>query len=907
MNTSNSFIFHLLLLSFFFALVDTGSSLEAQNFTIRVSSGEDVGEVLQDHLPKRFISSFQNRKFILCPSHIKSDGMTRAIAILAKKFEKQNFSQSVAEEKQFDANSYKLDECDHNGATAVLNALEFLQVDEEFIDKLTASYEARFGMTSEKAFTRAIMRENFSTLFDHDSELADQTRPFPKDLKEMGRFCLSDYYKTYLEELRKPTTEAKRKLALRFLQSTCTNNFLTNPLDQESLQKLEIVSGSKGDTVNFLAHKLDRTSTELGRVSLYAKLAQGNSSVDGCEQQRAVVEYLIARAEFCETLSKEYQIIQRSESVVLNFWNDRDYQVANFRQMLYPMSSSLISALSEKITDICNASPSTSKILQVGLGVAGIGCTVCMIKNHGISLKTDINQLISSKLTVAAVVGGAFAVAKIFSSLDSLQSTCRDIPDQLNAYFLPRLVYRLQLMHLALYLKAAKDLQQALMKAKQDGGSMPKKLLDLLETLSVLDKAVFENKVRKAVEQIREIQADTKHLIPAILLAPLQKLVSLDENSLLNDLLNATDAIQHALEEHEKGKKQSNGSVPKNLLCAIQTLIDLTNKQSLYVLLDNLEAFETEALSGNLELPTLWQSLFSSQWLKFGLVISCYKQVLQNKHLLLPVIGALGELDAQLSIAKLYSEHKDKGTKFCIPKFTSSEQPYLSITHGWNPMIKSNQPTPNSITLGGKVKKQLALITGPNTGGKSTMVKSAIIGCVIAQSFGIAPCDSLELTPFRCMRAYLNIKDNLAGGQSLFDSCVARVKAIISAVDVTAKQQGHSLAVFDEPYNGTNPSDAEEHTFALLKSFAQKTGAITLATTHFTRVAGHLKDDVDNYHIPVSRNNHTGELNRTFSLTEGVCSVSVANDILRENKMPKEIMQIAERYRNEVINRHAVN
>ena len=92
-----------------------------------------------------------------------------------------------------------------------------------------------------------------------------------------------------------------------------------------------------------------------------------------------------------------------------------------------------------------------------------------------------------------------------------------------------------------------------------------------------------------------------------------------------------------------------------------------------------------------------------------------------------------------------------------------------------------------------------ALLTGPNKGGKSTVLRALSISVLLAHTYGCAP-GYLTLTPFHKMFVCLK-PDDLPGSKSRFER---EIEFTSNTLKLTEK----SLVFIDELYHSTNPPDA---------------------------------------------------------------------------------------------------
>ena len=118
------------------------------------------------------------------------------------------------------------------------------------------------------------------------------------------------------------------------------------------------------------------------------------------------------------------------------------------------------------------------------------------------------------------------------------------------------------------------------------------------------------------------------------------------------------------------------------------------------------------------------------------------------------------------------------------------------------------------------------LLSGPNTGGKSVLLKAAGLAVALAQSGIIPPVGPGSLLPV-CRRIFSDIGDrqSIAASLSTFSAHVTLLREILDHAD-----EG-SLVLLDEIGSGTDPAEGAALAAAALVALTRR-GALTIATTH---------------------------------------------------------------------------
>lgn len=266
-----------------------------------------------------------------------------------------------------------------------------------------------------------------------------------------------------------------------------------------------------------------------------------------------------------------------------------------------------------------------------------------------------------------------------------------------------------------------------------------------------------------------------------------------------------------------------------------------------------------------------------------GRVLAAYQLMHEVKDEFIGALETAGEIDAYLSTAKLYKEHASKRVRYTFVEFAESDTPFIKATNFWNPFIDTDIVVPNSLEQGDNQQNNI-ILTGPNTGGKSTILKGIGINILLAQTFGIAPAEQLILTPFANINCYLNITDNIAAGVSLFKAEVLRAKELIDSIR-SLKKNAFSFTIMDEIFSGTSPKEAEEGAYEFSSKLGEFNNSLCLVATHFPKLTAlENSSSYKNYRVAV-RYNEDGALVLPFKLEEGINTVNIAIDLLKEENV----------------------
>ncbi|HOX20520.1 MAG TPA: Smr/MutS family protein [Gemmatimonadales bacterium] len=150
----------------------------------------------------------------------------------------------------------------------------------------------------------------------------------------------------------------------------------------------------------------------------------------------------------------------------------------------------------------------------------------------------------------------------------------------------------------------------------------------------------------------------------------------------------------------------------------------------------------------------------------------------------------------------------------------------LVVVHGRHPLLLAAGETviPFDLTLDSS--ERTLVVSGPNTGGKTVLLKAVGLLGALAQSGVIPPVGAgSQLPVFTRFFADIGDHQSLAANLSTFSAHLAALRNILSEADPA------TLVLLDEIGSGTDPTEGAALAAAALLSLTRR-GTTTLATTH---------------------------------------------------------------------------
>lgn len=167
-------------------------------------------------------------------------------------------------------------------------------------------------------------------------------------------------------------------------------------------------------------------------------------------------------------------------------------------------------------------------------------------------------------------------------------------------------------------------------------------------------------------------------------------------------------------------------------------------------------------------------------------------------------VESISTLDALLALA-----HVSRRDGFCRPVVRNGDDDHnqvLKITNGAHPCLEEtcSQVVGNDLQLGGddeQYSPSVLLLTGPNMGGKSTLLRHVCVSAVLAQTGAYVRADEFVFSPVDRIFTRLGASDRILDGQSTF------MVELLETASVLKHATPKSLCILDELGRGTATFD----------------------------------------------------------------------------------------------------
>jgi len=243
--------------------------------------------------------------------------------------------------------------------------------------------------------------------------------------------------------------------------------------------------------------------------------------------------------------------------------------------------------------------------------------------------------------------------------------------------------------------------------------------------------------------------------------------------------------------------------------------------------------------------------------------------------------ASIAHLDSVFARARFAREYDG-----VAPQFNTGNS--LELEAARNPVLEATlrsqgrKAVPTSLALGGA--ETVLVISGPNTGGKTVVLKTVGLAALSAQSAIPVAAERAEMPVFDRVLADIGDEQSITADLSTFSAHVLNLKSMLEVASP------RSLILVDEMGTGTAPEEGAALAVALLEEFRSRR-SLTLATTHHDRLKAYASttSGILNAAMEFDEEN----LRPTYRLRLGVPGTSSGIEIARRLGLPAHVIEHA--------------
>jgi len=212
----------------------------------------------------------------------------------------------------------------------------------------------------------------------------------------------------------------------------------------------------------------------------------------------------------------------------------------------------------------------------------------------------------------------------------------------------------------------------------------------------------------------------------------------------------------------------------------------------------------------------------------------------------------------------------------------------LSLKDARHPLLESSLKTqglpivPISMEL--DADHRVMVVSGPNAGGKTVVLKTAGLLSLMAQAGLLVPAVEADLPIFHQVHADIGDHQSIAANLSTFTAHIQNIRGISDEFDPPA------LILLDEVGTGTDPEEGSALGVAMVDYFRER-GAHVIVTTHYSGLKMYATNTPGVINASVEFDERT--LKPTYRLLTGLAGSSSGIEIARRFGLPKAITERA--------------
>jgi len=220
------------------------------------------------------------------------------------------------------------------------------------------------------------------------------------------------------------------------------------------------------------------------------------------------------------------------------------------------------------------------------------------------------------------------------------------------------------------------------------------------------------------------------------------------------------------------------------------------------------------------------------------------------------------------------------------PKVNQSGR--LALKDARHPLLEANlkaqrlEIVPISFEM--DAEHRIMVISGPNAGGKTVVLKTAGLLALMAQAGMHVPAAEAELPIFRQVLADIGDHQSIAANLSTFTAHIENIRRISDDIEPPA------LILLDEVGTGTDPEEGSALGVAMVDFFRER-GAHVMVTTHYSGLKMYATNTPGVLNASVEFDERT--LKPTYRLLTGLAGASSGIEIARRFGLPAAITERA--------------
>lgn len=285
------------------------------------------------------------------------------------------------------------------------------------------------------------------------------------------------------------------------------------------------------------------------------------------------------------------------------------------------------------------------------------------------------------------------------------------------------------------------------------------------------------------------------------------------------------------------------------------------------------------------ELKALEEKTVSAKARALQIEKEIYDQLLEQLIPELPNLSAFAHnialIDVALGLARVAARNG-----YTRPQVVSDN--IISIKDGRHPVVEALSSAPfiaNSIEL--KPGHSLAVISGPNMGGKSTFMRQTALIAIMARMGSFVPAQQAVIGDIDRIFTRIGASDDLASGRSTFMVEMEETAVILN------NATPESLVIMDEVGRGTSGAEGAAIAEAIVQYLSRDLCPKTMFATHYTEVTTLIENYSCAFNLCFNATEHDGRIVFLYHAEPGRQSRSFGIEVAQLAGVPPRITRKA--------------
>lgn len=262
-------------------------------------------------------------------------------------------------------------------------------------------------------------------------------------------------------------------------------------------------------------------------------------------------------------------------------------------------------------------------------------------------------------------------------------------------------------------------------------------------------------------------------------------------------------------------------------------------------------------------------------------LFSISEELREEREALHAMADAVGAIDFIAAKARLAIQHD-------AIEPAINEGGTLNLKDARHPLLEANLKAQGlpiiPISLELDDAHRVMVISGPNAGGKTVVLKTAGLLSLMAQAGLHVPAKAADLPIFHQVHADIGDHQSIAANLSTFTAHIQNIRSISDGLRAPA------LILLDEVGTGTDPEEGSALGVAMVDYFREQ-GAHVIVTTHYSGLKMYATNRADVINASVEFDERT--LKPTYRLLTGLAGSSSGIEIARRFGLPLAITERA--------------